>query len=312
MLADRLAALEVADVVALDARPAGRQAERVGELLERGQRLALVGQPARLLARERLGRVPRGELHELPLLAALGDRRWTGPPRRSARNASRSPTSGGQRRDVAPRAGWTSPARSTARGSWRGPRRRRPRAPRRAGRRRARPSCRRGSRTAGRRPGCPGAPGRRGRARSGRTPAIFWLSIVRSMARTLSRRTAARSYSRRFAAEPISRLEGLRPGSPGDPRGRAPPGRCRRGRRPSRSPGCTGPGTLDVVQQARPLERPLAVLDVDRAGPEREEPADQVHRLVDARRRRRTARSSGCRRSGASGSARRAGSRRPA
>ena len=42
---------------------------------------------------------------------------------------------------------------------------------------------------------------------------------------------------------------------------------------------------LDVVQEARPLERPDAVLDVDRAGPEREEPADQVHRLVDARRR---------------------------
>ena len=43
---------------------------------------------------------------------------------------------------------------------------------------------------------------------------------------------------------------------------------------------------LDVVQQARPLERALAVLDLDRAGPEREEPPDEVHRLVDARRRR--------------------------
>ena len=43
---------------------------------------------------------------------------------------------------------------------------------------------------------------------------------------------------------------------------------------------------LDVVQEARPLERPLAVLDVDRAGPEREQPPDEVHRLVDARRRR--------------------------
>ena len=42
---------------------------------------------------------------------------------------------------------------------------------------------------------------------------------------------------------------------------------------------------LDVVQQARPLERADAVLDVDRARPEREEPADQVHRFVDARRR---------------------------
>ena len=42
---------------------------------------------------------------------------------------------------------------------------------------------------------------------------------------------------------------------------------------------------LDVVQQARPLERPLPVLDVDRAGPEREQPSDEVHRLVDAGRR---------------------------
>ena len=40
---------------------------------------------------------------------------------------------------------------------------------------------------------------------------------------------------------------------------------------------------LDVVQEARPLEGAHAVLDVDRAGPEREQPADEVHRLVDAR-----------------------------
>ena len=43
---------------------------------------------------------------------------------------------------------------------------------------------------------------------------------------------------------------------------------------------------LDVVQQARPLEGPLAVPDVDRAGPEREEAPDEVHRLVDAAGRR--------------------------
>ena len=42
---------------------------------------------------------------------------------------------------------------------------------------------------------------------------------------------------------------------------------------------------LDVVQQARPLQGSLAVLDVDRAGAEREEAPDQVHRFVDARRR---------------------------
>ena len=41
---------------------------------------------------------------------------------------------------------------------------------------------------------------------------------------------------------------------------------------------------LDVVEQARPLERALAVTDVDRAGPEREQPPDEVHRLVHRRR----------------------------
>ena len=69
--ADRLRALEVADVVALDAHRRRRQAERAGELLERAERLALVGQPARLLARERLLGVARRELHELAPLAAL-------------------------------------------------------------------------------------------------------------------------------------------------------------------------------------------------------------------------------------------------
>jgi hypothetical protein len=37
-----------------------------------------------------------------------------------------------------------------------------------------------------------------------------------------------------------------------------------------------------VVQQTRPLERPLALVDIDRAGPEREEAPDEVHCLVDA------------------------------
>ena len=112
---------------------------------------------------------------------------------------------------------------------------------------------------------------------------IFWLSIVRSMARILSRRPAARSYSVRSAAArhlgperlhqrllatfeeqlhlgDVLGVVGLRDGL--DARALA---------------------ALDVIQEARPLERPDAVLDLDRAGPEREEPADQVHRLVDAR-----------------------------
>ena len=52
---------------------------------------------------------------------------------------------------------------------------------------------------------------------------------------------------------------------------------------------------LDVVQQARPLEGADAVLDVDRTGPEREQPADQVHRssTLDAEA---YGPSSGCRR----------------
>ena len=64
-------ALDGADVVALDAHRRAGQPERRGQLLERGERPALVGQPAGLLARERLGGVPAREGHELALLAAL-------------------------------------------------------------------------------------------------------------------------------------------------------------------------------------------------------------------------------------------------
>ncbi len=39
---------------------------------------------------------------------------------------------------------------------------------------------------------------------------------------------------------------------------------------------------LDVVQQAGPGERALAFLDIDGAGPEREQPTDEVHGLVHA------------------------------
>ena len=115
--------------------------------------------------------------------------------------------------------------------------------------------------------------------------AIFWLSIVRSMARTLSRSDAARSYSwrsrrachlraqrldERLLAALEEQLDLLDVGAVvglGD----------------GLDAGALA--ALDVVQQAGPLERPLAVLDVDRAGPEREQPPDEVHRLVDARRR---------------------------
>ena len=70
---DRLGALEVRDVVALDAHRRSGQGEGFGELLEGGQRLALVGKPAGLFARERLPGVPCRERHELAALAALRD-----------------------------------------------------------------------------------------------------------------------------------------------------------------------------------------------------------------------------------------------
>ena len=41
-----------------------------------------------------------------------------------------------------------------------------------------------------------------------------------------------------------------------------------------------------MVQQAGSLEGALPVLDIDGARPEREQPPDQVHRLVHRRRRR--------------------------
>ena len=53
----------------------------------------------------------------------------------------------------------------------------------------------------------PDARSRARRARVRAKPAIFWVSIVRSIARTLSRRAAARSYSSRSEASPISRRE---------------------------------------------------------------------------------------------------------
>src|SRR5207245_6671165 len=77
---DRVGALDVRDVVALDPERRPRQPERLRQLLERREGLALVREPARLLARERLARVPRREDHELPLLPPLWDRE----PRRPA------------------------------------------------------------------------------------------------------------------------------------------------------------------------------------------------------------------------------------
>ena len=186
-----------------------------------------------------------------------------------------------------PRAGWRSPGRSTARGSSRAPRRRSPRGPRRAGTRRARPSC--PSRIAnswiGRLVVLRG-PARRGRARSGRTrPSSGSPSSARWPGSCPERWRRARTPGplrgrRHLACERLDQRllaaleEQLDLGDVG------PVGVLRDGL------DARALAALDVVQQARPLEGPLAVLDVDRAGPEREQPADEVHRLVDARGRR--------------------------
>src|SRR4029078_2680100 len=70
---DRLAALEVADVVALDPERWPGEPERLGQLLEGREGLALVRQPARLLPRQCLGRVAGREREELAFLPALRD-----------------------------------------------------------------------------------------------------------------------------------------------------------------------------------------------------------------------------------------------
>ena len=77
--ADRIGALDVRDVVALDPERRPGQLQRRRQLLERRQRLALVGQPAGLLAGERLRRVAGGEGHQLPPLAALRDQQVDRP-----------------------------------------------------------------------------------------------------------------------------------------------------------------------------------------------------------------------------------------
>ena len=124
------------------------------------------------------------------------------------------------------------------------------------------------------------------RSRSVRAKAaIFWLSIVRSMERTLSRRRG-----RPLELQPVRRGLHLAAEGPGDALLAAleeeldlgdvgPVGVLRDGL------DAGALAALDVVQEAGPLEGPLAVADVDRAGPEREEPPDEVHRLVDARGR---------------------------
>ena len=69
--ADRVRALDRRDVVALDAQRRRAQPKRAGKLVERGERLAFVGQPAGLIATERVRGIARREVHQLSPLAAL-------------------------------------------------------------------------------------------------------------------------------------------------------------------------------------------------------------------------------------------------
>ena len=98
MLADRIAALDVADVVALDTLRWRRQTERLGELLE-GARVLPWSASQRACSRASVSVAFRvASAQQLPLLAALRVRRWTGPPRCSVRNVSRSLASGSTHR----------------------------------------------------------------------------------------------------------------------------------------------------------------------------------------------------------------------
>ena len=99
--ADRLASLDRADVVALDPHRRGRQAQRGRQLLERHERPAVVGEPARLLAGQRLRRrsgrpAPPGAASRRAAAPAAGRAARAAPPgtppgrpRRPAASAAR-------------------------------------------------------------------------------------------------------------------------------------------------------------------------------------------------------------------------------
>ena len=259
---------------------AGRP-ERVGELLESGQCLALVGQPARLLARERLGRVARGELHELPLLPSLSDPEVDRAAATLREERLQVADVRSQRRDVhlardRRRAGVVLLEEAGEDLVVAGLARRIEQedvAPHHLAVA-DREQLDRGlvvlSRQADDVELGPGEP-----------------RHLLALHRPLDGPDLVAQDGRSLVLEAVRRrahlgLEGL------DERllttleeelhlrdvGAV---RVLRDRLDARTL-----ALLDVVQEARPLERPLAVLDVDRAGPEREQPPDQVHRLVDA------------------------------
>ena len=192
--ADRFAALEVADVVALDAqRRPGRA--RAHPPAARARRGSCPGRPASGPARA------RGTRRRCAAASSRADRF---SPRCGHADVDRPAAPlgeerlevrgvGHRRRDVDLARDRRRPRVVLLEEAAPGPRRRSPRGRHRAGRRRARPSCRRGSRRAGPPPGCPARASPTRSSSVCANAAIFWLSIVRSIARILSRRTAARS-----------------------------------------------------------------------------------------------------------------------
>ncbi len=282
--ADRLGALEVRDVVALDAQRRAGQPERIGELLERGEGLALIGQPARLLPGEMLLGVARGEGHQLALLAALGhaqvDRAATTlgeerldrlrlPDRRRdvdlARDGRRSGIElleeagedlvvGGvlgsiEQVDVA------TDHLPVAQDEQHG--RRLVVLPRQTDH--VQVDLGEGGHLLALHRPLDGADLVAHRGRS-----LVLLALAGGL------HLVAQGLDQRLLPPLEEQLDLLDVG----------PVVRLRDRLDARAL-----TALDVIQQARPLERPLALLDVDRAGPEREQPPDQVHRLVDAHRR---------------------------
>ena len=185
----------VADVVALDPHRRDRQAERVGQLLERARGSCPSSASQRACSRASVSAAFRpASSTSCRFSPRRGTSSRTRRPRRVGQERLEVGRVGRQRRARGSPAGRTWPGRSTGRTK---PARTSSSPASRVGLQEehvpADQCCRCGRRRAGRRPG------RLARARPSTScsvrakAAIFWFSIVRSMERTLSRRIAARS-----------------------------------------------------------------------------------------------------------------------
>ncbi len=283
--ADRLAALEVADVVALDPRRRTGQPERLGQLLERRERLALVGQPARLLARERLGRVAGGQRRAARASRRAGAR-GGGPARPAARRgtprASGVSVDGRGHVDLArDRAGpavvlLEEAGQDLVVGRLAGGVEQEHVAADHLAVADHEQLDGRLVVLAGEADQVELGPGEGGHLLALHRP-LDGPDLVAQDGRPLvlgalggDRHLHLERLDQRLLATLEEQLDLLDVG----------PVVVLRDRRDARTL-----AALDVIQEARPLEGAHAVLDVDRAGPEREQPADEVHRFVDARRR---------------------------